>query len=123
SVGGDDVLYSKDKIAVGRLLPMMLTFNRQFPFERKNGRTAFAAIQGNSVTQLYGYDTIHYYDKESMLGFSVEKDRKRLTGLIWRGIGLSFRLLFSFRRLKKEYRKSFDVFTKKEFWETYLKLK
>ncbi len=119
----DDVLYSKDKIAPGRLLPMIFTMNRQLPFAVKTGRTAYAAIQGSSITQLYGYDTIHYYDKESMLGFTAEKDRKRLMGLIWRGIGLSFRLLFSFRRLKKEYRKSFEEFTKKDFWETYLKLK
>lgn len=119
----DDILYSRERTAVGRLLPMVLTFNRQFPFAGKTGRTAYAAIQGNAITQLYGYDTIHYYDKESMLGFTAEKDRKRLMGLIQRGIGLSFRLLFSFRRLKKEYRKSFEEFTKKDFWETYLKLK
>lgn len=119
----DDMLYSRERTAVGRLIPMVLTFNGQFPFTKKTGRTAYAAIQGNAITQLYGYDTIHYYDKESMLGFTVEKDRKRLMGLIRRGIGLSFRLIFSFRRLKKEYRKSFEEFTKRDFWETYLRLK
>ena len=62
------------------------------------------------------------YQMEGDSGFVFEKSSPRFFSCIWKGVKMSFRILFTYRRASKSYYTAREKLMSEEFWTDYLKI-
>jgi hypothetical protein len=92
----------------GFLIPRIF-LKKSLVFQAKNFRGV--------LRDIFGYQRVLYEYEPLEIGYIAEHDKSLFFSGIARYFAELFKLLVSFRRLKKSYKANIDQMTSKEFWK------